>query len=105
MSTAAIAPASGLAIALPATNVIQTRSAPAIGVKTNIASRPPAAASGASSTEKPGAQTGADAEGLVSDATNPPGVKVFVASGHGTCKARSLVGCSVPAANASAINA
>ena len=33
--------------------------------------------SGASSSEKPGAQTGADAEGLVSDGTKPPGVNVL----------------------------
>ncbi len=61
--------------------------------------------SGASSTEKPGAQTGADADGLVSEDTKPPGVNVFGASGHGTSATRSLVGCNAPAANASAINA
>ena len=61
--------------------------------------------SGASSNEKPGAQTGADAEGLVSDGTKPPGVNVLAASGHGTCATSSLVGWSAPDANASAINA
>ena len=77
MSTAAIAPAIGPAIARPATNVSHTSSAPAIGVKMKMASKPPIAINGASSSEKPGAHTGADAEGFVSEVTNPPGVNVF----------------------------
>jgi hypothetical protein len=71
----------------------------------NIASRPPATIRGASSTEKPGAQTGAHADGFVSDVTNPPGVNVFGASGHGALATSSLAGCSAPDANASAISA
>src|SRR5687767_960079 len=96
MSTAAMAPAMGPAIDRAATNVSQTSSAPATGVSRKIASSPPTVMSGASSSENPGAQTGADADGCVSDATNPPGVNVFAASGHGTRAASSLVGCSAP---------
>ena len=86
-------------------NVNHTSSAPAIGVSMKMASKPPTAINGARRTEKPGAHTGADAEGFVSEVTNPPGENVFPASGHGTCATRALVGCSFPAANASAINA
>src|SRR5687767_13172642 len=102
---AAIAPAPAPASERPARNDIHTSNAPASGVKKNSASRPPIATTGASSTEKPGAHTGAEADGLSSDGTNPPGVKVFGASGHGTDRTRSLVGCSAPAARASAISA
>src|SRR5687767_14070490 len=100
-----MAPESGPPIVRPATNVNQTSAAPATGVKMNTASRPPTLINGASSTEKPGAQTGTDAEGFVSDVTKPPGANVFGASGQGTRAASSLAGCSRPAANASAISA
>ena len=75
-----------------ATKVNQTRNAPAMGVRTKAPSGPPMATSGARSNENPGAQTGADADARVSEGTNPPGVNVFCASGHGTCVTRLLTG-------------
>ena len=83
-------------MARPATNVSHTSSAPAIGVSRKIASNPPTAIKGARRIEKPGAHTGADTEGFVSDVTNPPGVNVFPASGHGTCATRSLAAAAAP---------
>ena len=105
MSAAAAAPAAGPAIRRAATNVHHTRTAPAIGESTNTPSSPPAATSGASSRENPGAHIGTYADRVSSDGWKPPGVNVFGASGHGTRSTSALVGWSEPDANASAINA
>ena len=55
----------------------------AIGVSQKIASCPNTAASGAISTDMPGAQIGDAASARTGDGMNPPGASVRDASGHG----------------------
>ena len=86
-------------------NAENTSTAPEIGISKKIASRPKTAASGAISTENPGAQIGDAASGRTGDGMKPPGASVRAASGHGASTASGLAGCNRPLAMASAIKA
>ena len=74
----------------------------AIGVSQKIASWPKTAASGAISTDMPGAQIGDAASACSGDGMNPPGASVAGRSGHGA-SASALCGCRCRFANALAI--
>ena len=79
-STADMAPADGPPSARPARYASHTSMAPATGVTPKSADGPPSFTTGASNSEKPGAHTGAAAEGSDCDGTKPPGANVFGAS-------------------------